>query len=64
MKEPNFISLSDLNSVRSVVQATYYLWETGFDLKSVLSNRTFYRHRSVLLAFDIDISKPVPKVRV
>ena len=37
---------------------TYELWKSGYDLKSVLSKPTFYRHRLQLLEHGIDITYP------
>ena len=39
---------------------TYALWREGFDLMSTMSRRTFYRHRSELLAYGVDITNKVP----
>lgn len=38
------------------VQSSYMLWRQGVDLRTVLPPRTFYRHRSSLLEFDIDLN--------
>lgn len=40
------------------VQGTYALWRQGFDVRSVLSKATFYRHKKDLIEFQIDISLP------
>ena len=40
------------------VCATYTLWKTGHDPKSLLAKNTFYRHRRALLDHGVDISIP------
>lgn len=42
------------------VRGTYALWHDGHDVKSILSRPTFYRHRSELLRYGIDISLSAP----
>jgi hypothetical protein len=50
--------------------ATYRMWQAGDDLTSKLSRATFYRHRSALLPYGVDIAvksnvlKFEPKTRV
>lgn len=54
------------------VRGTYHLWSDGHDCRQILSDRTFYRHRSKLRKHGIDISIPksdvttnvVPLIRV
>lgn len=70
------VSLKDeqLLKLPRKVQGTYALWKQGFDVRSVLANGTFYRHKDALQEFDIDISLPfdgehtasnvVPMVRI
>lgn len=43
--------------------ATYQLWLHGHDVQTILTKRTFYRHRKQLLAYDVDISIPCPPDR-
>lgn len=38
-----------------------FLWQHGFDLRKALSKATFYRYRSMLLGYSIDICKPCPR---
>jgi II/X family phage/plasmid replication protein len=40
------------------VQATYQLWRQGASLKDLLPHNTFYRHRRILLEYEIDILVP------
>lgn len=40
------------------LRSTYILWKDGEDLRQTLSKPTFYRHRTQLLSFGIDISIP------
>ena len=42
------------------LKSTYLLWQSGENLKDIISIRTFYRHRKALLKYDIDISIPRP----
>lgn len=47
-----------LLQLSNTYQGTYQLWKSGYCLKTHLSKRTFYRHRSELLKYGIDISLP------
>lgn len=38
------------------IVGTYLCWQRGMDLHRLFSKSTFYRHRKVLLTYDIDIS--------
>ena len=38
------------------VKGSYQLWKDGYDLKSILSRPTYYRHRKELLLHGVDIS--------
>ncbi|ANE55659.1 phage/plasmid replication protein, II/X family [Methylomonas sp. DH-1] len=38
------------------LQATYQLWRQGADVRGLLAKPTFYRHRSALLQYGIDIN--------
>lgn len=40
------------------VQATYQIWSTGVSCREMLPRNTFFRHRRLLLPFDIDINFP------
>lgn len=42
----------------SVFRSTYLTWKEGYDVKSLLPKRTFYRHRKRLLEHGLDISIP------
>lgn len=54
----NNIRLSDavLDSMSSSLKSTYLLWWHGEDMKQLLSKPTFYRKRSQLKKYDIDIA--------
>ena len=43
------------------LRSTYALWQTGINLTSVMSKTTFYRHRTELFNYGIDISSQPPK---
>lgn len=40
------------------LQSSYQLWRSGVDLRNMLPKPTFYRHRTGLMQFGIDISVP------
>jgi II/X family phage/plasmid replication protein len=43
------------------LRLTYQAWLNGDDMKALLSRPTFYRYRSQLLKFGVDISTKSPK---
>lgn len=45
-----------LYTLPNKLRSTYILWKEGEDLRQSLSKPTFYRHRTQLLSFGIDIS--------
>lgn len=69
------VSLTDdvLRALPAPVRSTYVLWRAGEDCRHTLTERTYYRHRKVLLCHGIDIaiaqessdrSNVVPLVRI
>jgi len=63
------ITLSDekLHSLPQRLRSTYVLWRDGYDLRSELPKTTYYRNRTALLDFGIDIalrSEPTKKSNV
>lgn len=54
------VSIKDekLASLPSKIQGTYALWRQGFDVRSMLPKATFYRHKTMLKDYEIDISLP------
>lgn len=72
----NNMRLSDtlLESMPNSLRTTYLLWWHGEDLKQILSKPTFYRRRSKLKQYDIDIgiirdpeqedSKVIPLIKI
>lgn len=40
---------------------TYVKWRDGYDLLSLMTKRTFYRHRKELLAYGLDITNKPPQ---
>lgn len=38
------------------IRGTYLLWKDGINVQPMLSERTFYRHRSELLSYGVDIA--------
>lgn len=51
----------DLDKLPPHLRSTYQHWWTGFDVRSVVSKATFYRHRRELQAFGIDIAMRRPQ---
>lgn len=45
-----------LYTLPNKLRSTYILWKDGEDLRQSLSKPTFYRHRTQLLSFGVDIS--------
>lgn len=73
MSEQIELNTEQLLSLPNKVRGTYALWKQGFDLKDMMPNGTYYRHREVLMTFGIDInircdrrddSNVVPMIRV
>ena len=57
------LQLLDLSKLPSGVRSTYQLWFDGHDVMSIVSRRTFYRHRKQLLDHHIDICLPSNKTQ-
>lgn len=73
MNESFSIPVADLDSFPARLRLAYQSWLSGVDLRSVLSRPTFYRYRSSLLPYGIDIavtrhtadrSNVIPLIRV
>lgn len=66
------LSAAVLEGLKPSLRLAYQSWESGVDLRAVLSRATFYRYRAELLAHGVDIvavnpserSNVVPLVRV
>lgn len=50
----------ELDTLRPAIRLAYQAWETGSDLRALLSTRTFYRYRAELLPMGIDIATVKP----
>lgn len=61
MTTTNKLSSEILNALRPAVRTAYHAWESGADLREVLSRPTFYRYRKELLSHGVDIATLVPK---
>lgn len=61
MTTTNKLSSEILNNLRPAVRTAYHAWESGADLRDVLSRRTFYRYRKELIVHGVDIATLVPK---
>jgi II/X family phage/plasmid replication protein len=72
MSDVRKISAENLDSLPSGCRLAYQTWLEGHDLKAMLSRPTFYRYRSQLLPFGVDLAtvnarenaNVVPLVRV
>ncbi|MFZ5961276.1 phage/plasmid replication protein, II/X family [Pseudomonas knackmussii] len=73
MSEQIELNSEQLLRLPNKVRGTYALWKQGYDLKDMLPNGTYYRHRSALMEFGIDInircdrrddSNVIPMIRV
>lgn len=73
MSEQIELNSEQLLSLPNKVRGTYALWKQGFDLKDMMPNGTYYRHRDVLMSCGIDInircdrrddSNVIPMIRV
>jgi II/X family phage/plasmid replication protein len=62
MKLPDKMTLTKatLKNLPGRLQMVYDVWEDGKDIRSLVSERTFYRYRAELLKHGIDISIPQP----
>lgn len=49
---------SDLETIKPHLRGTYALWREGRDVASLLPRRTYYRQRSELKRYGIDIAMP------
>lgn len=54
----SFLSEVIFQTLKPSIRSTYILWREGHNPLSVMSKATFYRHRKVLLDYEIDISIP------
>lgn len=55
----SFLSENLFSLLPNSVRSTYVLWREGHNPFSMLSRATFYRHRKILLEYEIDISIPL-----
>jgi II/X family phage/plasmid replication protein len=59
--DATMIDTGKLAGLPAALRTSYVLWTTGVDLRTVISRKTFYRHRSLLKqSHGIDISIPQP----
>lgn len=58
MSEQAKIPSEELVSMRRCIRDTYLMWSNGIDVQGTMKDATFYRHRSDLLAYGIDIAIP------
>jgi len=53
----------DLEALPGRLQVVYALWQSGADVRALVSKATFYRRRAELLPFGVDIAVAVPHAR-
>jgi II/X family phage/plasmid replication protein len=61
MNTVSSLSSSVLDSLKPSVRMAYQSWESGVDLRGIVSRPTFYKYRASLLPHGIDIAVPNPK---
>lgn len=64
MSDVRRISAENLDSLPSGCRLAYQTWLEGHDLKAMLSRPTFYRYRSQLLQFGVDLATVNPRENV
>lgn len=61
MSTNTHIANDQIVALGRAVGNTYLMHKEGIDVRSIMSERTFYRHRAKLLRYGIDISVPMPR---
>lgn len=61
ISEASMIDATALDELPPRLQAVYQLWKDGHDVRTIYPRNTFYRHRTALLAFGIDIATVQPR---
>jgi II/X family phage/plasmid replication protein len=61
MTTTNSLSPEIIQSFRPALRTAYLSWQSGADLRDVLTRRSFYRYRKELLHHGIDIATLLPK---
>lgn len=73
MSEQIELNSEQMTKLPTKVLGTYMLWKSGHDLKQMLANGTYYRHRTELMELGIDInircdrrddSNVIPMIRI
>lgn len=73
MSEQIELNSKQMMELPSKILGTYMLWKAGHDLKQMLANGTYYRHREQLMGLGIDInircdrrddSNVIPMIRI
>lgn len=54
----------DLETLPPAVRTTYVAWQSGHDVRRLVSKATFYRHRSVLKPLGVNLDMPLPRTVV
>jgi II/X family phage/plasmid replication protein len=55
------LSSEIIQSFRPALRTAYLSWQSGVDLRQVLTRRSFYRYRKELLKHEVDIATVLPK---
>lgn len=55
------IASDEMINMPRAIRSTYLLWKEGIDVHPMYSVPTYYRHRSQLLAYGVDIALPCEK---
>ncbi len=52
------IPSEELALMTRAIRDTYLMWHSGIDVRPMMSQTTFYRHRATLLGYGVDIALP------
>lgn len=52
------VTSEEIQSMPRAIRNTYLMWQNGVDVRPTLSKASFYRHRSQLLPYRVDIAMP------
>ena len=58
MSSQAHIASDELLSLPRAIRSSYLMWNEGLNVRSHMTKASFYRHRSELLKFNVDIAIP------
>ncbi len=61
ISQNNYFSDNEILALPRAIRGTYITWLTGINVSATMSKATFYRHRTLLLEYGIDISTQAQK---